>query len=221
LDNHRSDEQNRQHDGTTNPTPGGAVNDFDYWQLWDKYSHDLQPEDLDRFESVLALKMLEDGQREQDVVNVLLVCSPKLNAQIEEKGEKKVKAIVNSKVNYMKEIAIALQDIQQMPEVERDRYREAYEKSEFLYKALPIRTVDVSLAKKAFNGDRSDFKDVVKLACHSPGMQRLASKPDLAREYLIGVLADASRQHQADQRYEMEREQKRQQQKQRGFGLGL
>jgi conjugative relaxase-like TrwC/TraI family protein len=220
-DNHRSDAQNRQHHGTANPTIGGALADFDYWQLWDKYSQDLQPEDLEKLESVLALKMLEDGQREQDVMNVLLICSPKLNALIEEKGAQKVNAIVNSKVNYTKEIAIARQEIQQTPEAELDRYRKAYEKSEFLYKALPIRTVDVSLAKKAFNGDRSNFKEVVKLACHSPGMQRLASKPDLAREYLIGVLADASRQHQADQRYELEREQKRQQQKQRGFGLGL
>jgi hypothetical protein len=144
-----------------------------------------------------------------------------LNALIEEKGAQKVNAIVNSKVNYTKEIAIARQEIQQTPEEELDRYREAYEKSEFLYKALPIRTVDVSLAKKAFNGDRSNFKEVVKLACHSPGMQRLASQPDLAREYLIGVLADASRQHQSEQRYELERQQKRQQQKQHGFGLGL
>jgi conjugative relaxase-like TrwC/TraI family protein len=221
LDNHRSDEQNRQHDGTANPTPGGAINDFDYWHLWDKYNRDLQPEDLDKLESVLALKMLEDGQREEDVVDVLLICSPKINAQIEEKGAKKVKAIVNSKVNYTKEIAIARQEIQQAPEAERDRYRNLYEQNEFLYKGIPIRDADVHLTKKEFNGDRSNFKDVVKLACHSPGMQRLASKPDLAREYLIGVLADASRQHQSEQRYEMEREQKRQQQKQRGFGLEL
>jgi hypothetical protein len=221
LDNHRSDEQNRQHDGTANPTHGGAVNDFDYWHLWDKYSHDLQPEDLDKFESVLALKMLEDGQREQDVVNVLLICSPKINAQIEEKGAKKVNAIVNSKVNYTKEIAIARQEIRQTPEAELDRYRKLYERHEFLYKGIPIRDADVHLTKKEFNGDRSNFKEVVKLACHSPGMQRLVSKPDLAREYLIGVLADASREHQSEQRYEMERQQKRQQQKQRGFGLGL
>jgi anti-sigma-K factor RskA len=40
-------------------------------------------------------------------------------------------------------------------------------------------------------------------------MQRLASQPDLAREYLIGVLADANRQHQSEQRYELERQQKR------------
>jgi hypothetical protein len=76
------------------------------------------------------------------------------------------------------------------------------------------------MAKKKFTSDRSNIKEVAKLICHSPEMQRLASNPDAAREYLIGVLETARKQHQGEQRHEMERQKKKQQQKGRGFELG-